>query len=874
MGTALLYFKSMVEYTDLTKIKMKGKHLLTGVLLLAVVAGAGAYAYIDSSRLKGSFGAAPSAFTSNTLQVSLASSPVSSIEVKSSQDVYFTGITAYCASTLDCTINDLTVQGYFDDDADGLYETSSTSTVDAADHGTNLTDIVDSLRILDASGTEVGAAEVTNLNSFQVTFSSLGWTLTSEDTEIFYLVGDLSNSAYGDSDAENIAFGIAAESDVAAEDSDGAVLAISGTVNTTPSVYVTTKENGSLTIAVSSNTRSEDIVLAYSEELISVFEFTTTDEAFLITDLAVNNRQSNVLASTLGDYDNNVTSVIIEYEDIDGVVQRRPGALSLGTAAFNGLRFYIPEDDSATLTVYAEIPAISTSTAGEFIDLSLAFNDFEAVGQTSGYMFGAEAIDASVRADADLDFGTISYTSGLTHFYLDGAQVGETILGASHTLTIDDGVGDNTNKLPAGTIVCIDEDLSGTCATEDVYIVTDWPFSTAGTEDLVALDLLDDAGDSSYVDGAPFLYALPGTGFFTSTNLMQVYESKPTLALASSSPSGTRSVSVSEDAFIFNVTADALGKIQVNPSVDYATCVAGTGTRLTSATNASISVDGSSCELTSVNTAGDSVLYAASSLSSYSYASFWFRWNDKSANSTDLVPGDLQVVTADANDGVEDKSSTVTATQIIGSPKLLVENTWYLIRDVPMPLLTNTADAFIGLAFQDTNALAREDIVYIDQFKVYNQKIEIDMTSSADFDRTYNQGSSSAVTPVLVSLNDGETTVATGYVDTVALDADRNGSEDSTDGSAATVLLVPTSTHGTLEIAAGNTKTYTVNLSMSNLLAEDSGVDDPVTFSIGYGSSTDGTVRPGDFYWYETNATVKWLGYLSSTSLISNTVIY
>lgn len=839
-----------------------------------------------------------SAITSKTmtvrtpsLEISLASTPTSGANtyVKGSDDVPFVGFAFACGDSSDCKVTNLTLSGLFDDDQDLSWETSSTSTVDGADAGQNMTSVIGSVALEDEDGEQVAAAKGVNNTTWAVTYDSLSWTIPAGETEVIYVVGDLSTNA----GSENVTFRLTA-SNVTVEDEDGSTF--SATVGGSTSgisndavTYVSATTGGSLTVAVASGTARENIAIAGSMDVeVSSFEFISTREAFVVTDLAINNRQSGIVATSLGDYDNNVVSLTISYENEDGTTVEDTAPLVSGTANFSGLELYVPADDTASMTVYADLNSIASSgssaTAGEFVDLSMTFNNFEAVAEGSGETYKGEELDANVAADADLDFGTITYTDGDESFDVDGAAGADNsaALGATASLVIDsNATGDNTNKLPVGTVLCVDDDDSATCATEDIYIVTAWPSTTSGTEDTVTAMLVDDAGDQDYDDNDPLLYSLPGTGFLTGTNQMVVYESKPTLALASTTPSGSRSVSAADDAFAFSISADDEEKVQVRTAVDYTTCVAGTGATVVNAAQTTATVDGSSCELTDLLANTDSVLFANSAnLANFTYVSFWFRWNDDSANAA-LPVGAISVATADANDGVEDQVRALTSANVAGGVTTFAEGNWYLVKDVVMPSGTDVNDTVIGLQFTDaTNVMDQDaDDVFIDQFRVYNEKIEVDVASDADFDRTFNQGSSCATAgntgcPVVAYLKESGNTIATGYVDSVAVDANADGAEDATDGSSAVILFVPTTAQGTLEVAAGSSKTYTVTLSTTNLLGDESGVDDPVTFSIDYGSSSNGTVTAGDFWWYETNATVRWLGQVANTSLVSNTVKY
>jgi len=851
-----------------------------------------------------------SAITSKTMTVktpslalSLASTPAAVVGgntyVKGTDAVPFTGIVFACGNASDCRVTDLSLQGYYDDEGDN---TDFDSASDSADHTVGMTTVVGSVWLEDGEGNEIAASKSINSSTFVVTYDSMDWDIEAGDTAIAYVMGDLSTNAT----TQNVAFGISSTANVTVEDTDGNSFTPTGTVNVCDATcasgtYITTSAGGSLTVAVSSSTARENIAIAGTSDVeVSSFEFTSTREAFSISKLALNNRQSAVTATTtLGDYDNNVSSVTIEYEDSDGVTQESTAYLVSGTASFSGLDVYVPADDSTTITAYATLNSISssgsTATAAEFVDLSLAYSNFEAVAQGSGETYKADKIDAGVAAASDLDFGTITYTDP-TGAVLDGAVTTDT-LGATITFYLDEG--DDTAPLvflPVGTVVCLNDEVidavadvetNGACSTDDAIAVIQ-SVTTGSTESTYTAILADDA-DTATLTNAVVYYSLPGTGFHSGTNQMVVYESKPTLALASSTPSGSRSVSASDDAFAFTVSADAKEKVQITASSDFTgTCASATGGGTVTVTDAAlttITVDGSSCNITSTNTSGDSVGFpvatstaGAGTLQNYSYVSFWFRWNDADAALATLLPTELTVATSDANDGTDDQSTAVAVTNIAGSPSHLIEDTWYYIKDVAMPALTDSSDTFLSIVFTDANAFAATDNVYIDQVRAYTQKIEVDMSSDLDFDRSYNQGSTCATAgntgcPVIAYLKESGNTVATGYIDTVPTAAVA-GVEDAIDDSLAVVTFVPTSTQGTIEIAKGTTKTYTVNLSTSNLLVDDAGVDDPLTFSIDYGSSSGGTVTAGDFWWYETNATVRWVGNTSNTSLTSNTVKY
>lgn len=318
-----------------------------------------------------------------------------------------------------------------------------------------------------------------------------------------------------------------------------------------------------------------------------------------------------------------------------------------------------------------------------------------------------------------------------------------------------------------------------------------------------------------------------------------------------------------DSAFTFNLSAEG-EDIQIRASEGFSTCISGNGASVTTPANMRVAVDGSSCEVTSMETTGDSVVYTSEvDPSNYSYISFWFRWVDASGNTTAFEVSDLGVFTADTNDGTEDNIQTLSSSNIAGSPNYLTEGTWYLVKDVPVPSNTNSSDIYLGLYTANGSALASSDVFFVDQMSVYNEKIEIDLSSDADL-AVFKR-------PVRAWLKESGIPVAVAYIDVVSLDSDGDGQVDFTDGSSATVTFL--ANLDTIEVPQGTTKTFTFELSTMALLNEDDG-DDPLLFSIDYGSAAEGAITPGDLWWYESNRSVQWLGAESASTLYGNLLNY
>ncbi len=819
-----------------------------------------------------------------SLALSLASSPASgsNIYVKGTQDVPFTGIVFACGKSTSCKVTSMTLQGYLDDNGNA----SAFSTTTGADHGTNLSSYVGSVWLEDSDGNTVaGSKNVSNTDS-TVQFTNLNWSIGAGDTEILYVVGNIATDAFKNSNAENIAFGISSASNVSVENADGNSFSATGTVNTSQTTYVTTSQGGTLAFSVSGSTPRENIQVAGSTDVeVANFTLTSTREAFMVDTLSVNNRQGatdgtngacvTVAAPTcLGNYDHNVSRLKLTYTDADGASQSAYAYLTSGTAQFTGLELYVPKDSSTTIKVYADLQPIassgSTATAGQWVDLALAFDSFNATSQGSGSTFNAGQFDASNLA-MTIDNGTgagNSLFSTLTFsntgaFLVDGGQdkTASHTVGNTTTLVIDNN-GAVTSALPVGAFICMDANNGGTCATEDIWVVT--ARTSGATEDTYSVRLADDAGNGNYSDNIQVLYALPGTGYFTSTNRQQVYKTKPTLTLDASSPSGSRSVSTSDDAFIFDIYAATNEKVsirtaQINDATTNttgfgsSTALAGTWTAGTGDTRSTVSGGGIGNTDFQRSTEGGNnqaglifTFTSSADLSGYKGMSYWARSSDNTNGFTITVDGS----------GTDQTSATGN----------FVANTWTFV-DMPFTSATANYQGVTLISFLVTDGSGVAAATYdVDRVALYYEKITVNIAADANIDTNTGNGADNLV----ATLKQGGSTVATGYF---------YSSTQGANASTGSITFYPQAgVDSQIDIDKGTTKAFTLNTSTSALLNEQSGVDDHLTFSIGLGSSTDGTVTAGDFWWFDnsstTTATVKWVGKTDSSFLTSNTVSY
>lgn len=847
------------------------------------------------------------------LTLSLASTPSSKTYVKGYKDVKFGGYTFACGSASACKITDVTLTGYIDDDANSTYQAGcQTVAVDGTSHATCLSTYVGSITLKDAAGNVIAASKGVNSTTGKVIFTNLSWNLKAGESVTAYAVGDISSNAYANSDGEKMYFAVAATTDVTAEDSDGNnISSVTGTPNSGTTVVATTSAGGTLTASVDSATPKENILIAGSaDQALTKLKFTTTDEAFVINKLAVNNRQfkdnaagtenDSVVNAALGNNDDNITSVKIVYTNSAGASESKTGTLTEGTAEFSGLDFPIAADSDATITLSATLNTITGGAdAGTFVDLNLALENFEAVAQGSGDTYKASKIDAGT---ATLSVGTITWSRVDKDVYLTGQNDGEgnelyaaqapaATLGDSATLTIDSNNADAVD-LPVGTLLCVDDNNGGTCSGEDIYVVS--ARTDSGAYDTYTATLIDDAGDGDYDSADDVLISLPGTGYLTSSNQMQVYETKPTVALNSSSPSGSKTVATSDNAFIFDIAAGSAEKVQFRTGLSLPTCAVGLdqagSNNGIAASSTTAAIDGADCLATMTNwQAGDTLSYdagAVSTINQYARASFWIR-SSGAPEFADIKYGTSVAAATDPITNIATLAASDCTFYGTATATTLTASSWFHC-DVAVPTATST-ERYFNFEVDEATELTGGVTLTIDQLVLYNDKIAMTLTGD-DIDTYANMQADAADGTVVAYLKDGSDTLATGYV--------YKNTSAAAEGGSAGVTFVPISgTDSTIEVSKGTTRTFTVQLSTSALLAEDAGADDPLTFSINMGSSASGTVTAGGVWWNDTNFSnavvgndpgtsysmvtatptsgiIKWLGQVANTTLNSNTVKY
>lgn len=488
---------------------------------------------------------------SASLTVTKSSTPVSDTAVKGSQDVNLLGVTLAAGASSDSKITEMLFRVRADDDTTFLADQLS-----ANDYVSNLELWIDGVKVAGPEGLTLVGASATGY--YKATFDNMSYVVPAGSTVQAILKGDLSTNV---SATTYIGASIDPNDDITAEDEDGNTITAGGTSElngaATQLPLLTVSTGGSLTVAVDPDTAKENIVVAGTSDVaMSKFKFTSTDEAFVIKKLSINNLQAGITSGDLGEYDNNIVSVKLSYTNSAGATETKTGYLTAGTANFSGMDMYVAKDSDALLTVTATLNTIAAgATAAELVALNVAFNDFEAVASGSGETYKVSKLDNDVSATSDLDLGAYTWTTTGT----TTSSTSVSVAGSSQTLTLASGV-----YLPVGTLLMTGTDTTFTAATDELFVVTSTLEGTSAT-----VTVVDDGGAVAGTPGTlagteTVYYALPGTGVLTATNKMAVYETKPTITLATTSPSGSRTTAASDGIFKFTIAADAMEKVIIN----------------------------------------------------------------------------------------------------------------------------------------------------------------------------------------------------------------------------------------------------------------------------------------------------------------------
>ena len=305
---------------------------------------------------------------SASLTVTAAATPVSDTFVKGTAGVEIIGLAVAAGSASDVKVTEMVVRVRANT-TNGSFNTGNAA---ASDFVNNIELWVGDVKIAGPEGLTV----VTALTGYyKATFDNMDYTVSAGDTIQMTVKGDISSSAT----AILIGADIDPDNDITAEDNDGNTVTAGGISalndGVTQNPVVTVAITGGITVAEEDSPDAAIIIAGAQGINLGQYKVTATDEAQTLKDFVV-----TVTGTT------DVTGVVAEYEDADGTTISSTATVSGGEASFKDETFYIGKDESAVLTLKANLNTISAgAVSGDAVQLTLKTGAFfKAVGEGSG----------------------------------------------------------------------------------------------------------------------------------------------------------------------------------------------------------------------------------------------------------------------------------------------------------------------------------------------------------------------------------------------------------------------------------------------------------------------------------------------------------
>lgn len=308
----------------------------------------------------------------SSLTVTLGSTPAAQTWVKGS-NVDVNGYNFAAGDAKDVKVTALSLTGYIDADV-------STTFASGVEDGVYVKDVLSTVELYDGT-TKVGTTKTVATDG-TVTFNTLSWIVPAGQTKKLTVKSlSSSNAPYG---ANNDAVKFTVTS-VTAEYDNGTgltptITAVDGEADITISQAIT--GNGTLAMATDANAPTSDLVVMSNQNVVlNKVKFTTTKEPFIVEKMQVSNG---------GTADADVTSVTLEYKNEAGATVTNTGYFSSGVINFSGLTIYVPKDDSAVVTIKANL---NTKDGGATNDNTVALDvtetNFRAVAKNSSTVVDA-----------------------------------------------------------------------------------------------------------------------------------------------------------------------------------------------------------------------------------------------------------------------------------------------------------------------------------------------------------------------------------------------------------------------------------------------------------------------------------------------------
>ena len=710
----------------------------------------------------------------------------------------------------------------------------------------------------------------------RIVFKNLGLRIPSETIQTFIVTGKIANSSiYGEENTEVKIDIFDIDADIDSFDRSGNSLNErgydfpNGGSEDNPDEYsqITIINSGTLAVTIPSTTVSSQVIVAGTTgNEMSTIRFSATLEPFVIRKLTLRNGYGTT-AETYN-YDDNIAALkVTYYTDASQTTQETRTCNSSGIQGVwncSSLNIYVPNPeegggaDSVDVTVLADL----NSTANNRADLGdqpsftfTAVGDFEAVGQFSGNKIYEETVLVPELGPLST-FETVRAYEAAS----DAAAYDLDVTGADRVLSVTDN-----DLYTEGSLICIDVADDGCGMTDEkAYVIARCTAPEIPHRDCrYDNDIVLYRGSSprfsneglfgsfraatSYNDDIDLL--TPSTALVVPAMIVQ--GTKITVANNIMSSSGLYNESEEVMNFTFNTDSEGSAKIRQGMALTTATEGTDIGANFIVNTNETYGqqLDGSSTAITwtSYGDQPDSTIQfaaTAGTLDDYARASFFVYWDDSSQDGdSDLLYENLSIFTSTNAEAINGQSMYFNGS--------CAEGAWCHI-DIPLPPGTDASDDVFGIEIDEQGMGTNiEDILIIDDLKLYNEKIQMNLTLNEDV-TTVGGTAYLKVNGIIVA------TAAVGW------DAVTGG----TDYESGTLLFVPTGGYDDIDLSG--TDLFSVEIP-TNIFREAPSSTERLTATINLGSSS----YEGDIHWYDVEGanTVKFTG-INDTDKISTTISY
>lgn len=294
---------------------------------------------------------------SSSLDITLASNPVSGTVVKKQQNLPIAAVNLSAGAQSDVTVTSMTFTGQADVVGDGLG-----SSTDKDDFDSRVT----SLKLMDGA-TQVGLAKAPDSTGGTVQISNMNFTVPKGTTKTLSVVASLSSSSSSTSPYDRIAVGISAASDVVVQDSDSnSVTPTVSTVLTTtqlgasPSVKQTIIANGTLSVQADSHPVA-GIVVAGKDAWVPFAQYKATAQ---YEDITID--RIAVAANPAGGSADSADFAMVAIA-AGGAVKAQDSFASGSTSTkdldLSANKIVVPKDGSTQFQVWVKVAAVSASSS-------------------------------------------------------------------------------------------------------------------------------------------------------------------------------------------------------------------------------------------------------------------------------------------------------------------------------------------------------------------------------------------------------------------------------------------------------------------------------------------------------------------------------